>query len=469
MNTTAPITAPTRTLLASLALAALLPTASAQDLLLVNLADTHSAYDAYPRVLTQVQQIVADHPDTPVYMLFNGDLFEPGNVVAARSEGEVDWMFLEALHEAAPVILNLGNHEFDFDDPADFVTQAEARGITVIGSVFGTDGQLLAPALTTLQVGDVSVDIVGVATDALNTYQADARDQIVLPEPVAWTDATFNRLAQSDVSVLLTHAGVVADRTIMTALPGNVLFAVGGHDHLVLREDVSREGVAEPLLYIHTGFKGERLTVASVTFSERDEDGHVSADLTLTDYVIDDSLSPDATFATEIDNARMTYLDADDLDTVGIVTETYTVREAAQWAVDTLADMTDADVALLNHTSFGAGLDAGPLPRYRFNAFLRFDNDVMVTEVDGETLQQILARSNQGTDTPLSERTGDFVYSNDVDPQPGETYRLVTSSWVTLPFNVMGYLGTDALTFEQIEGVTTKGLLAESLAANETP
>lgn len=64
----------------------------------------------------------------------------------------------------------------------------------------------------------------------------------------------------------------------------------------------------------------------------------------------------------------------------------------------------------------------------------------------------------------VAERSGDFVYASALTPEAGRSYTLATSSWVALPQNVAGYLGTDTLEFHKLEGVTTKGLLQRALA-----
>ena len=120
-------------------------------------------------------------------------------------------------------------------------------------------------------------------------------------------------------------------------------------------------------------------------------------------------------------------------------------------------------MALLNHTSFGSGLAAGELSRYRFNEFMRFDNDVMVANIDSETMATILSRANFDANTPLETLSGDFVYSSPLTVEPGRTYRLVTSSWIAMDFNQKNFLGVEGIEFEKLDGVTTKGLLAQSL------
>ena len=84
-----------RSLLTALTLVALLPLAAAQDLVLLVMADTHSAYDRYPRLLALIEDTVAGYPDSAVAIVFDGDLFELGNAAARNSAGSGDWAFLE--------------------------------------------------------------------------------------------------------------------------------------------------------------------------------------------------------------------------------------------------------------------------------------------------------------------------------------------------------------------------------------
>lgn len=421
------------------------------ELVVVNMADTHSAYDAYPRILTAVDRLSGQYGGQNLVFMFNGDLFELGNAAALKSQGAADWLFLERLREYGPVIVNIGNHEFDFVPPQEFVDKATESGLTVIGTVSDEAGRPLAPASTDLSVGGYTVRVVGVATDRMNTYPEAYRETVQIPSPVEWTGANYRDLVQdADYSVLLTHAGLTADREMLSAVPEDTLFAVGGHDHLVLREEV--DGVT----YMHNGFRGERVNVTEVYLSG-DEPR-----LTFRTVRTAEVARPDRRMAREIARVREAYLDDEDTAVVGTVPADMSVLEAAFWSVETVRDAVGADVAFLNHTSFGSGLAAGALAKYRFDQFMRFDNDVMRAEVDADTLRTILERSNQHTATPISERTGDFLYASDIDVENGETYEIVTSSWVALDFNQQRYLGTE-ITFEQVPEVTTKGILTDAM------
>jgi len=435
----------------TLFLAALVLAASsfAQDAIFINVADTHSAYDAYPKIISAVWGIVATNPQADAYVVFNGDVFELGNTVASRNAGDLDWQFLERLNAIAPVIFNIGNHEFDFISYRRFLSEARARKIEVIGGIVDAEAGIpLQSAYVTVPAGPGSITVVGIATNQMSTYPAAMREAVRVADPAR---QIRNVPANLPNLYVLTHAGVAADRQIMQLLnPSNTLVVVGGHDHLSLSTEYNGH------LYQHNGLRGEYLRVVEATAVA--EGWQVE-----TRVVPLDAVAADVAFTAQVAAAREALLEPADLESVGTVPAALSVRQAADWATAALRDAVGADVALLNHTSFGSGLEAGELSRYRFNEFMRFDNDVMVAEIDSDTMATILSRANFGSDTPLETLSGDFVYSSPLTVEPGRTYRLVTSSWIALDFNQKNFLGVEGIQFEKLDGVTTKGLLAESL------
>ncbi len=439
------------------------------DVIFINMADLHSSYDNFPGVLGRVQALVREYTDAVIYIILNGDLFEQGNLCTARTQGAVDWFFLEQLRACAPVIYNIGNHEFDFLEPQDFLAEARARDIIVMSNML-VDGQPLAPASYRFTAADKDIALVAVTTNQDFTYPEHLRPRLTLPDPGTWFADNYQQLIEgSDYNVVISHAGVVADVAMMAQLPDTRkhLFVVGGHDHLNFRKYVSGRS------YLHNGFKAEKINLVKVSFVED------AAWISFQDYPIDPinelgvmmnshnapnpTLTNTAALIERIQQVRQNTLNAQDLEPIGTLPRDFTVQEAINWAIETIKNELGVDVAILNHTSFGAGLPEGDLPRYRFDEFLRFDSELLQATVDSDTLQRILSRANQNAYTLLKERTGDFIYTNNIDPQPDQHYTLVTSSWVAMPFNTMRYLNTDDITFSKIDGITLKALLQTAL------
>src|SRR6056297_1872836 len=247
--------------MAAMPLAAALPipvrAADGAEAILLSIADLHSPYARLPALLAAVRTIRAEAAGRPVAMVLNGDLFERGNVVATRSDAAADWAFLRALAAELPVIVNLGNHETAIlDDMAVFVARATEAGAQVIGNLVDRrTGRFFAPVSARIGLGGIDVALLGVGTDNPFVYRQPARETLTLLDPVAFTaDAFAAATGGADLPLLVSHAGVAADKAILPGLPAGAL-ALGGHDHLTLQH--RRAGVG----YLHSGSWAGQLAV----------------------------------------------------------------------------------------------------------------------------------------------------------------------------------------------------------------
>jgi len=423
-------------------MAAAMP-AKAQDVALraIVISDLHSAYERIGQLLAAIEtRIAADK--APHIILLNGDLFELGNAVATRSAGEIEWTFLAALAKLAPTVINIGNHESDIDnDLAKFVSPAQALGITVLSNIIDKrSGKPYAPSSAAVKAGEREVIVAGLATNAINTYPKATREMLDIPQPVEWAKANLPEIVKADaINIVLSHAGVVADRDILPVLPDGTLL-VGGHDHLNF---VHEEGATR---YVHTGSWCTSMTVATITAP-----GKAAAIETVT---IDRDAPASPALKTLIEQTLEKHLTAEEREVVGKAAKAMTVDEAGRHVAHLIATKTGADVGFIGHTSFGAGLPAGDIRRYDFNASLRFDGKLMVTEVDSETLVQILKRCNQDSNIPLVARTGDYLYAIPEKPEKKGRYKLVCNDWSAT--NQKSYFGRSDLAFIEVPDVKLK-------------
>lgn len=402
---------------------------------LIVLSDLHSAYERSAQLLAAVAAEIASNP-APTAILINGDVFEVGNVVASRSAGAVDWLLLEKLSRLAPTILNVGNHEPDLiNDLAQMIAKARAAGVTVISNI--TDartGSLYTQPGFQIDLGNIPVAVVGIATAAINTYPKASRDQLAIPDPVAWAKASMNEfLPAGSVPVVLSHAGVVADRSILTVLPDSSLL-IGGHDHLVLSH---QEGKTR---YVHTGSWSTRYTVVDI-----------AADRTMlvSQVGIDIDAPTDEALATLITEMMAQYLTDEERAIVGTSPKPMTLGESARFAATAMAKAAGADVGFVGHTTFGTGLPEGAVSKYVFDSVVRFDGKLVTAEVDRATLDALIGRANQDGDTPLSARTGDFLYAAPTELADKPVYTIVANDWSAT--NQKSYFGREDLTFTETE------------------
>ncbi|MBA2243558.1 MAG: bifunctional metallophosphatase/5'-nucleotidase [Gemmatimonadetes bacterium] len=425
-------------------------TLASAEALLVVFSDTHSAYERYPQLLAAIDQVRAQHPRTPLLILFNGDLFERGNVVALRGGGRADLALLEALSQRAPVVFNLGNHEGALLDLAEAVQLLQERGATVVSNALDRrTGRPFVPPAASLEIAGRGMVVAGIATDDLATYRPGVRETLQIPPGPDYAAEQLARLlGDAPLRVVLSHAGTLDDQKMLPAVPAGTL-VVGGHDHL---RYAHRQGRT---LYLHTGSWGESITLVGVRQGPSGTEWlHESLPIALD--------GPGATeLATLIQAERQAHLTAEDRAIIGRTECALPLREAALLAVAAVRDAVGADVAFIGNTTFGAGLPAGAIPRYDFDAYLRFDGVLQRAEADGATLQAILRRANQFEEISFDVRTGEYLVATPLRSLDStRRYTVATNDWVRL--NAERYLGT-ALDFTPLPELTLKAVVARRL------
>ncbi|MDN2579262.1 5'-nucleotidase C-terminal domain-containing protein [Aquibium sp. ELW1220] len=438
--------------IAASAVAAALPAvARAQtggDAVLFTIADLHAPYARLPALLARLRALRTE-AGRPAALLINGDVFERGNAVCLKSNGAADWAFLEAVAAEMPVVLNLGNHETAvLDDMASFVARADRAGVQVISNlVDNRTGRFFAPFDARLGLGGMDVSVLGLAATNPFVYRKPVRDTLTFLDTARFVaDALPGSSAGADASVVMSHAGVSPDKTFLSTLPAGTIVQ-GAHDHLDL--DMTLDGRT----YFHGASWGRKIGIVELAkggaASYRAEEVAPSGG--------------DEALAALIEAMKAEHLTEADCAVIAELPRAFDLHESILLATEALRQATDADVAMLGHTTFGAPLAAGPLSRYDFDAYVRFGGGVSVASISGEKLSAMLARANQFMAETLDGMTGDYVHVAEIDVDPAKTYRLAVNDWTAQ--NQQAYLGTTDLAFEKVEGLELKALIAEHLAA----
>lgn len=438
--------------LATLASAPFANAQTASDAVLFTISDLHAPYARLPALLDTIRTLKAQ-AGVPAAMLLNGDIFERGNVVCERSGGAADWAFLSALAAEMPVIVNLGNHETAIlDDVTSFVAKADQAGIRVISNLMDRrTGRFFAPIADQLGLGGMKISLSGLAATNPFVYREPVRSTLSFLDTAQFVADTFEgTAANADLNVIMSHAGVTADKTFIDTLPSGTVLQ-GAHDHLNLNMDVNGTR------YFHGGSWGAQLGLLSLT---KGSDGVATTYQT-------HAIAPkggDAALEALITEQKAEHLTAEDSEVIANIPEAMDLHASILVATEALRGATDADLALIGHTTFGAPLASGPMTRYDFNAFVRFGGGVKVAQVSGETLAKMLSRANQFAATTLEGRTGDYVHVAEVDIDTSKTYRLAVNAWTAI--NQEPYLGTTDLVFEDVEGLELKAIIVEHMKAN---
>ncbi|WP_270935681.1 metallophosphoesterase [Falsiroseomonas oryzae] len=419
------------------------------DLLIVAMADLHSAMERAAAVLGAVDAALSANRGVPAVIAINGDVFERGNAVALRSGGAADWAFLAALRRRAPVVLNLGNHETALlDDMAEAVRRAEALDLRVVSNLRDRrTGLPFAPAVATFPLpGGRRLVLAGIATDEAMTYRQVARSALDIPPPAEWARENLpGLLAGAEARVVLSHAGVAADRAILPLLPDGTLL-LGGHEHLRFHH---RAGATR---YLHGGSWNRFVTLAAFGL------GRETPELATREVAIEPGLAEDAAHAALVREVLAAQLSAAEREVLFSLPRAMPLGEAARRASAAIAMATGTATGLIGHTTFGTGLPAGEVTRFAFDACIRFDGPLFRAEADAALLAAMAPRLNQDGDLPLQDRIGDFAYAHALPAGPSV---LSAIGWVRQ--NAARFLGTDALRFEPAPGATLKSATIEAL------
>ncbi|HVU25475.1 MAG TPA: 5'-nucleotidase C-terminal domain-containing protein [Opitutus sp.] len=425
------------------------------EAIFVAIGDQHSACERTAQFVARVDRVRAENPGVPLAVLIDGDVFEGGNVVAQRSGGAVDFAMLRALAERTPTVLDIGNHEAEFFDLAETVARARAAGVIVIGgnAVDRASGKPFAPASTRLPLGTHEAVIVGVMTDQLATYRAAVRPTLQIEDPRVWAGRNLPALLDhAAVPVVLSHAGLEADRAILAMVPDGTLY-VGAHNHLLLVHRIGRT------LYLQSGSWTEDVSVVRLF---REDDGRARWEIEQEPVAADGPADP--ALAKLIAETRAKYLTPDDLAPVGRLPAALGRDAAARFVVAAVRRAAGADAAFIGNTTFGGGLPAGAVSRVALNGCVRFDGAICVAEVTGEQLREFLHAANQGPDTPFAIRRGEFQYADGPAPAaiaPDRTYRIATTDWGMK--NRGRYFGTEAIAFAERPELRLKAIVVAAL------
>jgi hypothetical protein len=138
------------------------------------------------------------------------------------------------------------------------------------------------------------------------------------------------------------------------------------------------------------------------------------------------------------------FLTTADREVLGSVDHAMNPTDAAKWVVASVRIAAGADAAFIGATTFGGGLPTGDISRAAFDSCVRFDGGISTGEIDGAALKAILARANQGPETPFEERRGEnLVCDATAHIESDHRYRIAVSDWIAR--NPKKYLGTDAI------------------------
>lgn len=344
---------------------------------LLHYADVENAFDTPERVGRLVGTVDALR-DESTLVTGSGDNTAPGVLSLVTSGRHARFLF----DTVEPDVDTFGNHDFDHGLDALRETVETSPQTWLTANLRYRDERLFADHTeprTLVEMPEATVGFVGVTTPDLHDLCPEARD-VAVSDPVdaVAEHAPQLREAGADHVVVLSHSGVAVDERIATNT--DVDAVLGGHDHEELVEHV------DGTLVLHPGQGGTHLL--EVEFDAAEEPTavhHETSDFPADEAVVD-------AVRAEAEAAGLTDVVAHWEEPV-LLTER--ARKQAESAVGNLLMdahrwKTGADVALcIGGIREDTPLE-GDVTVADLVGLVPYGNDLVVCEVDGETLVEAL-------------------------------------------------------------------------------
>ena len=323
----------------------------------------------------------------PTLLMDAGDLMTGTLLSDIEDDGVKGGALLKMMNDMGYDIMTLGNHEFD-NGQENVSKFYEIANFPIVNANLLKDGKIITPSsYEILEVAGIKVGVVGLMTkyfyEVVLKSSIEGLELISLPE--AAKDIVKEIDPLTDLIILLTHAGVEADKELARELQG-VDIIIGGHRHTRLEQPVIENGV----IIVQTGSRTANLGRLEIVVQGDSVSWYKGGLIPL--WV--DSITVEPNLATKIkgfeDDILKMY--GDTLATLMTDLERSSRRESnvGSWVASIIKDATDSDFAIMNSGGIRKSVSAGPLTRLDIKEMLPFENTLVTFEVTGEELLNLI-------------------------------------------------------------------------------
>jgi 5'-nucleotidase / UDP-sugar diphosphatase len=365
-------------------------------------------------------------------LLSGGDNYT-GPVISTYFRGAT---MAEAMGRLGYVASALGNHELDFERSG-FEANRKLAGLRYlaanVASEPGVAQDLVQPFVLVHRAG-ITLGVVGLATTATpRTAVASRFAGLRFEDPETALARVVPEVwhAGADVVVVLAHECAAELEPMLARHPEWQLAFVGtGHCHKPVDHLVGAVAVMSP---------GWRLDHYARVRLAIDRSGHGPRRATVLDHQIVDVASAQPEPAPTVDPAldqKIAAWQAQVDQALGEVigfSASGLVRDSpalGQWVVEPWRLRFKADVALTTRGSIRQDLAAGPVTLATVQSILPFENELVVVQIPGRVLLDLLARPGTIAAGVTRGRNGSFGLRGRGAIQPAARYRIVTTDFL---------------------------------------
>lgn len=348
-------------------------------IILLHTNDIHGRSEGLAGVVTLVNQIRTDNPDSTVLYMDAGDIEDTSNRLSNLTKGR---SMHNLLSIAEPAVAAVGNGSILRYGWQVLQQHGEAVGCPLVLSNLQTpDGEQIPGSVPTtmLDIDGFQLGVIGL-TAQVSLYQRFF--DLQMPDTVRTVRRYYDDLIETGANavMILSHCGLDEDRNIAEKLQGRILLIIGAHSHDLLPEG---EQIGDVLI-AQAGNYAEHLGRIDLVI----EDEEISIEKASVIPVPED-LSPDPRLAqieSEIDAEMNIYLG----EVIGNLVDELDWSETSECGVgnlaaDALRDRFDADVGVMVASAgFNSGLPAGDVSRKKLWEVCDSSGNPGMVEMTGE-------------------------------------------------------------------------------------
>ena len=352
--------------------------------------DMHAQIDHFAKIKYIIDQ---EREKNPVLVVCGGDTFS-GNPVVDNHEDK-GYPIIDLMNEAGYNVTVIGNHEFDYGQPAltDRMSQSEFKWICANVDM-GSTGIPQPDPYVTLTAGDFKVTFLG-----LVETNGNLEGSIPSTHPLKITGITFDRpetvVGQysqlkeqegADLYVALTHLGyayqnVLSDMNLANQFPFFDMI-IGGHSHETVNDRVNDIPIFQA--GSHTNYLGKielklmNREIESVNYTLIDLSTYANADEAVANKIADYNNNP--------------MLD----EVIGTAASFHDKQSLGCFYTDAIRAVMEADLSFQNPGGIRTELDAGDITKREIFSISPFNNGTVTYDMTVADIETFLRETRAG-------------------------------------------------------------------------
>jgi 5'-nucleotidase / UDP-sugar diphosphatase len=346
-----------------------------------------SDYHSHPAGLGRAMGFLERHKKAGSLVFNGGDMMNKGAPAWSDKYRCAEWAWLNGVVDA----MAFGNHDADYGDDELSRCRSTVRYPILSANTPGFERYRI------FERKGVHIGVFAVA--GADFPRLVTAVKLAFTDPIEAARDVVRELRDRehvDAVVMIGHEHAADDSKLAAAVPGIDLI-LGTHSHL--KQELTKIPGTEtwfisPFQYL------AYISVVDLTF-----DGHKLAGVKGRLVPVDRAIKPDRNIVRRVAGMQRD-LEKDPqyrelFIPMARLPKAMDLRDVGQFAVDTMREAVNADMAVSTSSSFRQELPSGPIDLETLRAAMPYDNEIVVTTMMGSRLATLLERSQHDADGPL--------------------------------------------------------------------